>query len=354
MVALQISGANQQDAALSRGARFVCSLQNLPGFCEASDRETLDGGFFFIHADTSRNKAGVGEDKASGTVQFNSYGSTTADGLLALTSVGTVWDGSYSVRIMAARGWLEQNFSVTQQPGSFAPDRSAARDGLYYYYCAGLPQALRRASTPRTLQKASGNVDWPQAIASALLNRQEPTGAWQNEVVDQREDDPLVATPLAIQSLTACRAILVAENRPVGTPCQDGSLVCHARDATCHGEKLQFEQPPQKNTLGYWVNANDYANWRINVEKPGIYEVVVWQGCGAGQGGSEVAFSVGDQQLAFTVEETGHFQHFRKRSIGRLKLAAGEQELTLKALKKAKAAVADVRQIRLIPVASAE
>jgi hypothetical protein len=79
--------------------------------------------------------------------------------------------------------------------------------------------------------------------------------------------------------------------------------------------------------------------------------VEVLQGCGKGQGGSEVEVSVGEQTLRFTVEDTGHFQNFKARGIGKVKMdKAGRYTLTLKARKKAVSAVMDVRLLTLKPV----
>jgi hypothetical protein len=76
----------------------------------------------------------------------------------------------------------------------------------------------------------------------------------------------------------------------------------------------------------------------------------VLQGCGKGQGGSEVELSVGEQTLTFQVEDTGHFQNFKAREIGALKLdKAGRYTLTVKPRKKAAGAVMDLRSVTLKP-----
>ena len=79
--------------------------------------------------------------------------------------------------------------------------------------------------------------------------------------------------------------------------------------------------------------------------------LVVLQGCGKGQGGSEVEVSVGQQILGFTVEDTGHFQNFKAREIGKLTLdRPGRYTLTVKPKKRAAAAVMDLRSITLKPL----
>jgi hypothetical protein len=92
------------------------------------------------------------------------------------------------------------------------------------------------------------------------------------------------------------------------------------------------------------------VRWEFNVTKPGTYAVEILQGCGKGSGGSTVDFSAGDQKLAVTVQDTGHFQSFVPRDIGKLKFdKAGTYTLSVKPTKKAGAAVMDLRQVTLKP-----
>jgi hypothetical protein len=113
---------------------------------------------------------------------------------------------------------------------------------------------------------------------------------------------------------------------------------------------LRYEPLPHKTTLGYWVNKDDWASWEFTVATPGTFTVEVLQGCGKGQGGSEVEVAVGDQVLKFTVEDTGHFQNFKPRDVGTVEIEkAGRHTLAIKPRTKAAAAVMDVRQVTLKP-----
>jgi hypothetical protein len=131
---------------------------------------------------------------------------------------------------------------------------------------------------------------------------------------------------------------------------KDGAIPLPARTAEVHGVMLRFEPLPHKNTLGYWVNKDDWASWEFTVATPGTFTVEVLQGCGKGQGGSEVAVAVGEQVLTFTVEDTGHFQNFKAREIGTMKIdKPGRHTLTIKPKTKAHSAIMDVRQVTLKP-----
>ena len=60
-----------------------------------------------------------------------------------------------------------------------------------------------------------------------------------------------------------------------------GAVILHARDAKVHGSKLRYENPPQKDTLGFWVQKDDWADWTLEVPNAGVFEVEVlpsmWQ-----------------------------------------------------------------------------
>jgi arylsulfatase A-like enzyme len=130
----------------------------------------------------------------------------------------------------------------------------------------------------------------------------------------------------------------------------DRIVTLPAKTADVHGSMLRFEPLPHKNTLGYWVRPDDWADWEFQITKPGEFRVEILQGCGNGSGGSEVEFAVGEQKLAVTVEETGGFQNFVRRDIGVLDLnQTGRFTLTVKALKKPGVAVMDLREVRLLP-----
>ncbi|MFP6767556.1 MAG: alpha/beta hydrolase [Planctomycetaceae bacterium] len=126
------------------------------------------------------------------------------------------------------------------------------------------------------------------------------------------------------------------------------TIVLAAHDAVAVGKMLRYEPLPHKNTLGYWVNVKDWCWWQVYIERPGRYEIVVFQGCGKGHGGSRVAVSLAGQSREFTVEDTGGFQAFRNREIGGVTIERpGLYRLEVRPRSKARVAVMDVRRIVL-------
>ncbi|MDB6140862.1 MAG: atsA 19 [Verrucomicrobiaceae bacterium] len=141
------------------------------------------------------------------------------------------------------------------------------------------------------------------------------------------------------------------EGEPVVKQAADGQITLLAKDATTWSENMRYEPKTEKNCLGYWTDAADFAEWEFEVTKPGKYQIVVTHGCGKGNGGSEVAVKVGSQETRFKVEETGGFQTWKDVVIGEIELkTAGSQRLVVNPVSKAKAAVMDVQKVLLKPV----
>ena len=137
---------------------------------------------------------------------------------------------------------------------------------------------------------------------------------------------------------------------PLPIQAEDGSITLYCGSARIDGTVLRYEPAEKKRTVGYWTQ-KDAAIWRFTVKEPGEFEVEVLQGCGKGQGGSDMLIRLGDQKLSFTVEDTGHFQNFKARQVGHVKISKpGEYELRVQPKQIAKAAACDIRQIRLLPV----
>lgn len=136
-----------------------------------------------------------------------------------------------------------------------------------------------------------------------------------------------------------------------------GEIVIPARTADVRGVMLRYEPMPHKNTLGFWVRAEDWARFEFSVTKPGRFDLEGLIGCGNGSGGSEVQFEIAPagqdskpQSLSYLVKETGGFQNFVPTMLGEVTLdKPGRYELRVKAVKKPGVAVMDLRQARLIP-----
>lgn len=204
------------------------------------------------------------------------------------------------------------------------------------------------AAEPKRVAELRGKLEaWRRGVG-ALSTAPNPNfrrSAWEDCFV--KFD---VTRLRAAETSEAMRPLLADWRKAMDDGATDGPnalLFLEARDAKTHGEKLRYEDAPQKDTLGFWVNAGDTAAWEFKVARAGVYRVTVLQGCGKGNGGSRVALETAQGSCEFTVEETGHFQRFVPREVGKLTLAEGANTLTVRPLKKAGAAVMDLRRVIL-------
>jgi hypothetical protein len=161
--ALRASGVDGSDPAMTRARVFLERSQN------------HDGGFFFSPVMPALNKAGQSADG------FVSYGTATADGVLALRASGLPDSDD---RIGRGIAWLDRNHQSDRVPGfdeSESPQTSW-RTGLIFYYAA----AIARVRPQRRVQ----------------LPDQAADGSFRNANGRVKEDDPLIATTFAIQMIT--------------------------------------------------------------------------------------------------------------------------------------------------------
>jgi arylsulfatase A-like enzyme len=204
------------------------------------------------------------------------------------------------------------------------------------------------AAEPARVATLRGKLEaWRRSVGA------EPTKANPNFNRAAWEDCFVKTDVTKLQALPkseAMRPLLADWRKAMNDAATEGAnslIFLEARDAQVKATKMKYEEPPQKDTLGFWVNAADTASWTFQAPKAGTYRVTVLQGCGKGNGGSVVALDTKQGSCEFTVEETGHFQRFVPREVGKLTLVAGENTLTVRPVKKAKAAVMDLRRVIL-------
>ena len=161
--------------------------------------------------------------------------------------------------------------------------------------------------------------------------------------------------PLLACLVTALTS-LAAESpaaKPVA-PGADGIVSMHASNAVVHGTMLRYEPQTNKLCLGFWTKAEDWAEWKFEIIKPGDYVVEIWQGCGKGNGGSDVIAEIAGKSFPFVVEDTGGFQNFIPRRVGTVALMAGTHTIAVKPQNRKKAAVMDIRYVKIIPADKAK
>jgi hypothetical protein len=219
---------------------------------------------------------------------------------------------------------------------------------LYFVVPPGKPTPAK-INLPR-LGNVVKSIRWIGEDKATMQVKSEPT-EWTIDVSPQPANSAAVVVAELDAPVELFNKSITA--RPDNT---SGIILLLAKHASTHGEKLRFEPQPHKNTVGYWANEKDFAEWTFQCDLAGEHEIDILQGCGKGHGGSQVKLQIADQSLEFIVEETGHFQNFIWRTLGSIKLAAGDTKepttLTLTPQTKPGGAVMDVRAIRLCPKGS--
>jgi hypothetical protein len=175
------------EAAIRRARAWVLRCQN------------ADGGFVF-HALRSHpgNKAKWRDDAHQRAI---SYATPTCDGLRCLKYCGLSNDEQ---PVRRAVHWLETHPDVVRVPGFEAQAKEEGWDeGLRYYYFFTQAKALAQLPQAEARRRA-------EAIQKALAGQQRPDGSFKNDQPRMFEDDPLLATSLAIIAAAEAERALMA------------------------------------------------------------------------------------------------------------------------------------------------
>jgi hypothetical protein len=176
--ALRAAGVLDSDPVFESARVFVERCQNY----DPRRADDGDGGFFFSTTEFDTNKAGH-----DGT-HFRSYGTTTADGILALLAIGRT---SSDPRVAAAARWLTSHRDI-DVPGFVGPAYQRWPHGLAFYYSAASSEVFR------SLHVTAGS-----RVADSLRRTQRADGSWANAENLVKEDDPLIASAFAVRALIA-------------------------------------------------------------------------------------------------------------------------------------------------------
>jgi hypothetical protein len=195
--ALRATGMPASDPVLASARVFVERCQNFE-FPQGGD---ADGGFFFSTTEFETNKAGpLPDNLLPGNLlpgnllpdnpdgrRFRSYGTTTADGILALLATGCP-PGEH--RIEAAEGWLTRHHRDMNVPGFAGDAYRRWPHGLAFYYSSAIAEVFRMLKP-----------DSAGSLIESLRRTQRADGSWANPENLVKEDDPLIATPFAVRAL---------------------------------------------------------------------------------------------------------------------------------------------------------
>jgi len=142
------------------------------------------GGFFYSPVLPRLNK-GVATQDGPGP-----YGSATCDGLMALAALG--YPAHHPVFRKSLR-LLQEIHVVHENPGVDPGPLRALGEAMKGYYRAGSAQVFQRFGGP---------TGWRGQMIDAVVAEQRRAGSWLNKNRLLNEDEPLLATLFAMQSLS--------------------------------------------------------------------------------------------------------------------------------------------------------
>jgi arylsulfatase A len=223
------------------------------------------------------------------------------------------------------------------------------RDALFWHYPHYSNQGGRPAGAIRF--GALKLVEHYEDGRQELYDLAKDVGESHNLIVERPQDGKALADRLEAWRRSVNARMMKPNPGYVPNPqTADGVVTLPARTADIHGVQVRYEPVPHKNTLGFWTRVEDQVSWEFTLKRPGAFSVEALQGCGKGQGGSEVEFDFGGQKLRMIVEDTGDFQNFKARALGTVTLGAtGKHTLLVRPIRKAGAAVMDLREVTLRP-----
>ena len=212
--ALRESGMRADNEALQKSLVFLQRTQNLKSVNDFAGKVSDPSHEGRILDVTSGDDGGAayypGNSAAGYIVQPNgksnprSYGSMTYALLKSYTFCGI--DGS-DPRVQAVVRWIENNWSLSENPGFDPRMGEAARyQGLFYYYMV-LAQALDMVGveTIKTAEHPAG-ISWRKALQERLETMQLENGSWLNDKNDRwMEGYDVLCTCYALVALERCR-----------------------------------------------------------------------------------------------------------------------------------------------------
>ena len=93
----------------------------------------------------------------------------------------------------------------------------------------------------------------------------------------------------------------------------DHSQRLHAAKAITHGEQIRYEVGPDRDNLGFWTNASDWAQWELEITRPGRFKVAA-EIAALASGRFQVI--VADHKLEGSAPNTGDYARFQKVELG--------------------------------------
>jgi hypothetical protein len=225
---------------------------------------------------------------------------------------------------------------------SFTPDRWGAYD-VEITYVSTLPkmgiQFFIGDAKAKGYLPQSGGMKQPHTAVFAKIYLPD-TQTHQMGILSGEDSNGAQFKLQGIRLIPACEG----EEQTQGI---DGTIELAAGDATTFSKKMRYEPKKEKDCLGFWTEADDWAQWRFAVHTAGKFEMRIFQGCGGGNAGSEVGVWIDGTEHKFTVIDTGGFQSWKAVDLGTVELTKGDHLVSIKPNTKVGKAVVDIQKVEM-------
>ncbi len=190
-----------------------------------------------------------------------------------------------------------------------------------------------------------------QVLSARALDGSEPLAvkpAAGGETVYYLDKPSKISDLATVVELTLAGKPVADEAAPVQKPASGGLFTLKAVDAEVHGNTAQYEQGPERDNIGFWIDQKDFVTWTIEVPRDGNYQIEVTYACPNENAGSEFSVGVDGRPLCKSkVQATGSWGTFKPFVIGELDLKAGKQVIAVRALSMPAGAVMNLQTVKL-------
>ncbi len=248
------------------------------------------------------------------------------------------WTAIHGEAIYGSRPWLVYGESAVKvKGGSFGEDfkynakeiRFTTKGPVLYAIALGWPEDGQ--IVVHSLAKPAGENINNITVVSLL--------GYDGQITWKQTAEGLIVTlpEKKVSEYTAGLKIIGSELKPVAfavplstiKPDRRGNLSLDADAAELHGGGIKVEQHGNISNIGFWDNSSDWASWKVDFTKPGVYKVTAQ--CALPNGEAEIALEVAGQQLIGKATPTGDWGTFADVAFGTVEIAKrGVQEVKIR------------------------
>jgi hypothetical protein len=131
---------------------------------------------------------------------------------------------------------------------------------------------------------------------------------------------------------------------------QNGQGIYQLEASLAKAEGPNIKYMPEWKAFG-WFNTNDLAQWELQVDKAGKYDVYLEWSVADRDAGKSFVIEAGNKKVKGRAGSTGSWYTYKTLKVGTIRLPQGTQKVTIKSdSPHEKGAIFDVRTLKLVPV----